>query len=140
APRSFRPRPLGPLRPARPSKLSTALVVVALSSPTLACKPQSDAVAPTVQSTSGEAEYQAFVTDFFEGYFDHFPVSASMLGEHGGDGRWPALDASSEAEQLAWIRGMRVRSETLLGAQLDANATVDLGILRDQLALLELSL
>ena len=122
------------------SKRWSPALALALSLSAAACQPKVDPVAPTVATEDGRAEYEAFVTDFFSGFFDRFPVTATMLGEHGGDGRWPALDPASEADHLAWIEGMQSRADALQSADLDVDAKVDLGILRDQLALAHLEL
>jgi uncharacterized protein (DUF885 family) len=60
---------------------------------------------PLDPSLGAEAELQTLIDDYLDRYLAVHPVSATRLGDHRFDGRWP--DPSAEAE-FAWAVEVRV--------------------------------
>lgn len=84
----------------------------------------------------GNAE-QAFAKlsrDFLETYLVESPVSATYLGDHRFDGRWPQVGEAADERQLAWLRGVQAQLAGIPRDQLSAEARVDAAILEDELA------
>ena len=79
----------------------------------LAACPKVDA--PTPPDTSGQDEvarqaaaaaYSAFEARFFDEWFAQAPVTATVLGVHSGDAKWPDLSAEGRAASAKWVDEM----------------------------------
>jgi uncharacterized protein (DUF885 family) len=70
---------------------------------------------------------------FLEEWLARNPVSATYLGDHRFDGRWPDISVEAEAEELAWSRGLQSALADIDASALDQEQQVDAAILAQQL-------
>lgn len=89
-------------------------------------------------ASSAAEDYKALEDSFFEGFFAMSPVTATVLGVHEGDAQWPDLSRSGREAMAAWVLRIREGADKIDALSLDANERVDLRILQDQLALMQL--
>ncbi len=71
--------------------------------------------------------------DFLQAWLQADPVSATQLGDHSQDGRWPDVSLEAEREQLAWLRAVQAELALVPLEQLDAEQRVDAAILAHEL-------
>ncbi|MGH8497052.1 MAG: DUF885 domain-containing protein [Gammaproteobacteria bacterium] len=77
---------------------------------------------PTTQAeqVGDDAGWDAFVSDFIDGYFEFNPPAGVVAGRHEFDGRLPDLSEKGVAEAAQWLRDTRERAgefdDTALGA------------------------
>lgn len=73
--------------------------------------------------------------DILAGYFRHYPVDATSLGHHAGDGVWPDLTEQGRLDRIDWIDASRRALESP-AAELSHDAEVDRRVLLAELAAL----
>ena len=114
------------------SVLRTTLLLV--GSCMAACKPSpSSNPPPAVSEVSAAVTLAEATTRIFEDWFALQPVTATTVGEHAHDGRWPDLSpAGIEADRQRIERGLALLDEVDRGA-LSVDDRVDLDILRTEL-------
>ncbi len=86
-----------------------------------------------VEPTAAE-RFDALGEQFLEGYLARNPVSATYLGDHRFDDRWPDISSEAEQAELAWARELQAELSAIDTAGLDAEQRVDAAILEHQLA------
>lgn len=77
---------------------------------------------------------QALVDELLAGWFRHFPVLATDLGNHDHDGEWPDLTPEGRERRLAFLRDMRDRFTALDPATLSRDEVIDRRIVLDNVA------
>jgi uncharacterized protein (DUF885 family) len=78
-------------------------------------------------------DFHALTDDTLAGYFRHYPVFATEMGEHAHDGLWPDLTEAGRQARLAWLAEARDRLEALDPATLSRDEAIDRRILIEQL-------
>lgn len=81
-------------------------------------EPTRPAAAPAEQ-VSDRQEWDAFVADWIEGYFEINPPAAVSAGRHEFDGRLPDLSEQGIAEAVQWLRDTREAAGAFPDAALD---------------------
>lgn len=102
-----------------------------LASALLSCQhqpPQEPAV-----SASPSEQFDAFGQAFLEDWLARNPVSATYLGDHRHDGRWPDVSERAEQADILWIRQQLEAVASLPTQGLGDEQQVDAAILRHQL-------
>lgn len=90
--------------------------------------PKEIAVAPTPSE-----RFEQLGARFLETWLSRDPVSATALGDHRFDARWPDISLESESDELAWARAVQAELATIDATGLDAEQQVDAAILAHQL-------
>src|SRR5690606_34814606 len=72
---------------------------------------------------------------FLAGYFAAAPVSATALGEHGHDHRWPDLSLDGRTEHQQWLARQLAAVADVPREALDPDGRIELDTIRNQLEL-----
>jgi len=87
---------------------------------------------PVMAATAGE-QFEALGARFLEDWLVRNPVSATYLGDHRFDDRWPDISALAEEHELSWAANLQVDLEGIDAQALGDEQRVDAAILAHQL-------
>jgi uncharacterized protein (DUF885 family) len=112
----------------------------------LACEPGAggstapeDAGGPAPVAATGSAEGQALLDAYLEETLERSPVSATGMGDHRYDARWPDLSAEGLEATRNWRADLLTRVEAALENCGDPDVCLDLESVRDVLRSSQLS-
>jgi len=87
---------------------------------------------PVMTATAGE-QFEALGARFLEDWLVRNPVSATYLGDHRFDDRWPDVSALAEEHELSWAANLQVELEGIDAKALGDEQRVDAAILAHQI-------
>ncbi|MFV8754272.1 DUF885 domain-containing protein [Nannocystaceae bacterium ST9] len=102
-------------------------------------QPPPTADTPIGRTESPSARVAEASAAFLTGYFTRNPVEATAAGMHDHDDRWPDLSSEGRSESASWVRQQLAELATIPRESLDADARLELDLLRDQLELARFS-
>ena len=77
---------------------------------------------------------QPLVDELLAGWFRHYPVLATELGNHDHDGEWPDLSHEGHGQRLSFLRDVEARVTALDPGSLTADEQIDRRILLENIA------
>ena len=75
------------------------------------------------------ARFEALSEAFLERYLTEYPVTATRLGDHRFDGRWPDMSAAARTGRIQWLKGVHAELSAIPAGELEPEARVDAVIL-----------
>ena len=81
-------------------------------------------------------DFRSIVDEVLAGYFRHYPVQATEIGNHEHDGAWPDLTEAGRAARLAWVTDASAQVEAMTADALSRDDAIDRRILMESLAAL----
>ncbi len=96
-------------------------------------RPADGPTIPEDPSLQDEAEFRALVDEYLERYLTVHPVSATGLGDHRFDGRWPDPGADAELHWAAEVRVFRGQVDNARHGLLNPYDSVDVEVLAHHL-------
>ena len=124
--------------------LPLALLSLVSAAGALACRP-SEVLPPAdppptadvaIGRTQDPAQQLAALSEqFLAAYFEASPVTATALGEHAHDHRWPDLSAAGQSDQDQWLVDQLEAVAAIPREGLDPDGRIELDTLRNQLEL-----
>ncbi len=100
----------------------------------IACKPE-PATKPPVVTPPMKVDFAGEVDRIFAAWLAAAPVTATALGEHAHDGKWPDLSAAGIAADRKRIDDGLAKIQTLAAGQLTADERIDLDVVNNELEL-----
>ncbi len=79
-------------------------------------------------------DFRSIVDEVLAGYFRHYPVQATEIGNHDHDGAWPDLTDAGRAARLAWVTDASAQVEAMTADALSRDDAIDRRILMENLA------
>ncbi len=89
--------------------------------------------APLASAPTGGQQFAELSASFLEGWLQLNPVSATRLGEHSHDHRWPDVSAQGMEREAAWLRDTQQRLALIPVEDLDPEQQIDAAILAHRL-------
>jgi uncharacterized protein (DUF885 family) len=101
-----------------------------------AVAPQSPVVpapAPVAVDAGTPPTVASLAAEYWNWHLEQHPIAATEIGDRRFDDRLPDLTPEAREREIAWLRAMRVRVETLPGASLPAAERVTRALLLNEL-------
>lgn len=91
--------------------------------------------AEALDTPSPDREFAKLASEFLARYLELNPVTATQLGDHRFDARWPQVGPEAEKQLRDFVGSTRSRLDAIAADKLDSSNRIDAAILRNQLEL-----